>query len=211
MARDWVTPRKVAAEADEAVGTTLPDFQAVKSGCYVRSDSADVIQMVQLKAWKGELYTIAWGVSLSFVPDRLALPLRFHRTLKSARLDLWDDSLARAERHGTARDDAVVSALDGEEAVHRGLQAVWQSVEPHARSLWMSARSLEGMLSLADVIAADADSDIRHPPTHVVAALVCARMGRQAEAMHRLSPLGLDADEQEAVVHAIRQATPPED
>jgi hypothetical protein len=77
--------------------------------------------------------------------------------------------------------------------------------------LWLSTRSLEGVLTLADVIAADADSDIRHPPAQVVAALSCARIGRKAEAMQRLSPLGLEADEQEAVAQAIRKATPLED
>jgi hypothetical protein len=211
MAPEWVTPSRVAAEADEVLGAALPGFQAVKSGSYARSAGPDVTQVVQLKAWKGELYTIAWGVSLSFVPDRLALPLRFHRTLKSARLDLWDDSLALAERQGAARDDAIVSASGGEKAVQRGLQAVWRSVEPHARSSWMSTQSLEGVLAFADVIAADAHSDIRYPPAHVVAVLSCARIGREAEAMQRLSLLDLEAEEQEAVGQAIRKATPPED
>jgi hypothetical protein len=209
MTLNWVTPTEVAAQADEVVGTSLAGFQTVKSGRYARLESQDVIQVVQLKAWKGESYTIAWGVSLAFVPDRLALPLRFHRTLKSARLDLWEDSLILAERLGRSTDDGVISALEGVEAVRHQFQAAWRLVESHAQSWWLRSRNLDGVLALADALAADSDLDmIRFPPPDAVAALVCARIGRPGEALQRLSALDLEATEREALTRAIQKAAP---
>lgn len=66
-------------------------FEAVKGLKWVRSAKPEIRDVIELYSVKGAAVAARWGVSLDFVPHVAAGRVRWHRTAKSAVLDLvWD-------------------------------------------------------------------------------------------------------------------------
>jgi len=66
-------------------------FEAEKGLKWVRSAKPEIRDVIELYSVKGAAAAARWGVSLDFVPHVAAKRVRWHRTAKSAALDLvWD-------------------------------------------------------------------------------------------------------------------------
>lgn len=66
-------------------------FEVQRPLQWLRSSDAPIRQVFCLKQWKGGALTPAWGLSLDFVPHVSGNNIKWHKTLKSAQLDLtWD-------------------------------------------------------------------------------------------------------------------------
>src|SRR5262245_63517673 len=63
-------------------------FESHRPLHWLKSDDAPIRQVFCLRQWKGGALAPAWGLSLDFVPHVSGSRLRWHRTVKSARLDI---------------------------------------------------------------------------------------------------------------------------
>lgn len=178
---ELVNPSRVRELADEVMGADLSGFTRLKDGRYAKKIDADITHLAELLPWKGAQYSLAWGVSLSYVPNKVSLPLRFHRTLNSARLDLWQDSHSRAEPRTSPSDLATGSR--GEHVARSGLAAMWRWAFPLARTWWGSASTLDGILEIAVKQAVtEQPGEVRHYPSPLlIHVLTLARLGRSTE------------------------------
>jgi hypothetical protein len=189
----------------------LKSFTRVRDGFYARRADADIAQVLRCAAWKGGQYTLDWGVSLSYVPHKLDTKLAFHRTLKSARLDLWEDARSLAEREGGDWRDPYIDMIHGERRLHRQLARVWGWAQPRAVAWWARAADLEGVLAVArnEVERRPLVIDeIKWPRPQLVVVLTLARLGRVREAKELLPLLAGEVGERKSVEAAIERVAP---
>jgi hypothetical protein len=116
-------------------------------------------------------------VSLPYVPQGQKKPLRYGRTLKSARLSL---------RWGSHRNEAVpgpersgyIDTLHGVRCVRDEAVATWQANCAAATEFWDRTRDLPGVLAMAkELMHAPGGQNWGTPPPGAVAALTAARFG----------------------------------
>jgi hypothetical protein len=96
-----------AAFIDSAVASTLgreleaAGFLTVRPRFWVRSGTPPVRHVVRLGALKGAAYSPIWGISLDYVPHVAGRgTVKWHRTDKSARLDLTYDTVDHESDRG---------------------------------------------------------------------------------------------------------------
>lgn len=152
----------------------------------------DFFKVLEIAAFKGASYGLRWGVSLPYVPLALKRPLRYGRTLKSARLSLWWDTNRDADSRKRAR---YIGTFHGIRAVHADTQEIWRTSGPAALAFWTKTGDLPGVLQTAIHQANAPGSRFWLPNAGVVAALTAARLGdeQQARQLAREAP----ADERE--------------
>jgi hypothetical protein len=198
---DPISPSRVRGIAEELIGPDVADLSSLGGARFAAVESPDITRLLKLEAWKGAVYSFSWGVSLAYIPNKLSLPLRFHRTLKSARFDLWEDSRSVAERAEHKLEPA--SEFDGEDAARAALSQMWMWALPLAKTWWTQASDLDGVLTLAleqatrQPLVLDALHD---PPPQLIAAMTLARLGRLAEAESQLALTRTLLDRHEIVV-----------
>ncbi len=147
--------------------------------------SDDIIQLLRLDAFKGRQYSFCWGVSLSFVPHGWKRRLEWHRTVRSARMDLFhrlgdddsnDDSLSD-------RRPGEVDGLHGTMALREDMVAAWRQQRERMLDWFEAAASVEDVLTVAQCQAREPGSGPGHwPPPRLVEAFSQARLGRRPEA-----------------------------
>ena len=64
-------------------------FVTIRAGLYGKVINDDLKHVLKLQALKGDSYSVWWGLSLSFMPHAWQRQLRWHRSVKAARLDLF--------------------------------------------------------------------------------------------------------------------------
>ncbi|MEO8490323.1 hypothetical protein [Pseudomonas sp.] len=103
---------------------------------WLRSEDAPIRQIFCLKQWKGGALAPAWGLSLDFVPHLSGNQIKWHRTPKSARLDLtWD-----------VRDRAMdISYMYGPEVIARNAPRILGAAVAKAETFWSSARAVSDL------------------------------------------------------------------
>jgi hypothetical protein len=194
----------------EIVAPDIPHFALLSRSLYARPIDADITLVLKLDEWKGAAHSFSSGVSLSYVPDRLSMPLRFHRTLKSARRDLWIDHFSEF-----FPEEAYVTRLRGEKVARSGIERAWNWARPRAVDWWASAATLDGVLNHADSQVEDERGVNRLSVTHspgpwLIQVLTLARLGRLPD-VHPLrdaAAKGLESAEREALEAAIARAAP---
>jgi hypothetical protein len=79
----------------ETFGAALPrhGFEKVDRRKWVRSTKQPIRELVQINALKGARFCPAWGFSLDYVPHVSGASLRWHRSAKTAILDLCYDPM----------------------------------------------------------------------------------------------------------------------
>jgi hypothetical protein len=108
-------------------------FQVQKPLQWLRSEDAPIRQIFSLKQWKGGALAPAWGLSLDFVPHISGGSVNWHRTVKSARMDLTYDP----------REPALdMSYIRGADQVAQKSTDVLRAAVSQAHRFWSSARSI---------------------------------------------------------------------
>jgi hypothetical protein len=207
-ADEIVNPSRIHSITHEIVASDLPDFVSLGRGLYVRPLDGEISHVLKLLPWKGARYSFNWGVSLAYVPTRLVLPLRFHRTVKSARLDLWEDHFTEIQEFPP---NAYVDSLRGEVVARTELERAWTWTRPLAEAWWQAAATLEGVAQLAER-QANAGS-LHAPAPRLVYLLTLARLNRLSEIDTGKAALAeeLDPAQFEAALVAIHQASTSSD
>jgi hypothetical protein len=169
---------------------TQPDrlvLEPIRRGWFGRVVDGDISQLLHFPPYKGYSYGLAWGVSLAFMPHAFERRVRFHRTLSSARLDLFEQAIEEFPRRGANARDGAIPAGYGVDVFRRDATDAWEFVRPRVEEWLASTRTLEGLLERAREQAAEppAGSD-RWPEPALVEAFTLARLGRYDEARQRL-------------------------
>jgi hypothetical protein len=93
----------------------------------VRPIDDDITHLIGLQSLKGSSYCLIWGVSLSFVPHAWASGVRWHRTRKSARFDLFEAPALAEDLPDSQFDSVSANGLHGEVLLRKDLRRVWQA------------------------------------------------------------------------------------
>lgn len=89
---EWqeVTYGDLAPTVADIVAELEGSWTELKTARFAMSVDDDITRMFGLQAFQGNSFSLVWGVSLSFVPHVWKPALRWHRTVKSARRDLFE-------------------------------------------------------------------------------------------------------------------------
>ncbi|WP_248767309.1 hypothetical protein [Pseudomonas sp. MWU12-2345] len=145
--------------------------------CWLRSLDAPIRQIFCLKQWKGGALAPAWGLSLDFVPHVSGNNIKWHRTPKSAQLDLtWD-----------TRDRALdISYCYGPEIIASHAPRVLNAAIAQAESFWSKTRLISDLPEAFELVRQHLSSGglgfynyLQHPLAY---AFVLAMNGKQKAA-----------------------------
>lgn len=121
------------------VGASLggDGFDDVGPLTWVRSTDAPIRQMFRFFQWKGGVLAPSWGLSLDFVPHVSGSKLKWHRTPKSALMDLRVDS----------RDRALdIPYHHGPQPIHERASLVVRGAVEQANALWREYRTVDRLV-----------------------------------------------------------------
>lgn len=194
-----------------AAVVTVPGFQSIAKGILARQITSDIIHVIKLEAYKGGTYGFRWGVSLTYMPHSWNTGPRWHRTLTSARLDLFDqlaDLPSDLNLTKVAPTAHVPSRLHGAELFQQNLLTEWQDCKTTIAEWLDGVRNLEGVLSRSSEQSHRIWRGPQHyPPPGLVHAFTLARIGRRQEAFTKLAALigkGLACDKNGHLASALQ-------
>jgi hypothetical protein len=130
---------------------------------------------------------MAYGVSLAYLPYPYTPKLKWHRTLKSVSLDLFEQPQVHLLIGNSAAEDPdryLASSTLGERCFREEMSRAWGLSSAHIHSWFVETRTLDGVLKkCADHLAEARPEMIRHlPGARLVGACTFARTGRADEA-----------------------------
>ena len=190
-----VSPRLVYGELERIVEPERLGLERIRDRFYGRAVDADIVRLLAFQPYKGGAYGIRWGVSLSFVPHDFERGIRFHRTLRSARFDLFEDALDVAG--GDSLDDRVVHGLYGERVFRESAERAWRLLAEHVSRWWSETWTVDGVLETARAQAEAPPATAGHwPPPRLVEAFSLARLGHRDHAEDVLSRWTADRREE---------------
>jgi hypothetical protein len=142
-----------AAEIDAVTSSivdpllTAAGFRVADRRRWVRS-MAPIRHVFQITALKGATFVPRWGISLDFVPHLKGKTLAWHRTEKSALLDLVYDP--NDFDPGWRQNNAVICALYGPDRVRRDAERVLPGAIARALSMFEGVRDLSSVMAFAN-------------------------------------------------------------
>lgn len=171
---------------DEITQPPAIGLEAIRRGWFGRRVAPDIVQVLHFSAAKGGTYVIQWGVSLAFVPHEFERRIRFHRTLKSVDLDLFEGAPEEFARRGPQRARRVRRRrLRGVRLPPRRHRCVGVR-PPRVAEWWASTATVDGVLARTREQMAAALGPRHWPDAALVEAFALARLGRDDEARSRL-------------------------
>jgi hypothetical protein len=180
-----VAASEVYACFEEVVAAAEPTFTSLKKGSLVRQDSSDFVSLIRLCAGKGATYSFRWGLSLAFLPHEWEPGSKYHRTLKSARFDLWENpsDFLVADAYSGEDLNYLVDSMHGAACMRQDMQRAWSKLQPTIKLFFESCATLEGVLLRAHEHSIKDWQSFRHwPDPKMVEAFTLARLRRVPEA-----------------------------
>jgi hypothetical protein len=120
--RDVTAFSPVAAARLDAIFATVfggpllnLEFEAVTPRKWVRSSKPAIRELFLIQTLKGASYSATWGFSLDYVPHLAGDKVAWHRTPKSALLDLRYDPIDYLDPSTQPYDEWFIRSLHGEE------------------------------------------------------------------------------------------------
>jgi hypothetical protein len=182
-----VSSARCFAIFEEITGPAALKFAVLKPGRCAREVSGDIIQLFTLERYKGAAYGFRFGVSLRYFPFPYEPILRWHRTLASARFDLFEEpagyfaAMSLPETHPGA--GYFARCMLGETCFREELGRAWDLAGESILAWFDSTRTLDQVLQKCAEQMAREWPGIRHcPDASLIHAFTLARMGRLPEA-----------------------------
>lgn len=205
-----VAAEKIYAMFDEVIQPGKLGFETAKPGMLVRPVDPDIAHVLKLRPLKGAAYDICFGVSLSYVPYPYAPKLKWHRTMKSANLDLfeapqveWPSSPEKAEQ----ANPYLISASLGEKCFREELCRAWEKSSPQAHAWFEATRTLQGIAQkCAEQLSRKQDGVRYLPGARLVHAFTLAKLGQCAESESELARFVEEYHESEQASANLRAA-----
>jgi hypothetical protein len=173
-------------------------FTAIKPGRHAREISDDIIHLLALELYKGAVCGLRFGVSLRYFPFPYEPKLRWHRTLLSARFDLFEEPapyFADASAPETRGDTTYfASHMLGETCFREELGRAWDLAGERILAWFDSTRTLDQVLQKCSEQMIRRWPGPRHwPDAILVHAFTLARTGRLPEARTGLEKFCVDS------------------
>jgi hypothetical protein len=154
--------------------------------------------LLALELYKGAVCGVRFGVSLRYFPFPYEPKLRWHRTLASARFDLFEEPaayFAGTSAPGTRGDTTYfASHMLGETCFREELGRAWDLIGERILAWFDSTRTLEQVLQKCSDQMAREWRGARHwPDASLIHAFTVARMGRLPEARTGLDKFCTDS------------------
>jgi len=166
-------------------------FSQIKAGLFGKEISQEIIHLLKLTALKGASYTIWWGASLSYIPHDWQTQLRWHRTLKMARFDLFEtpgDYPDLRIRNWRDEENYFVERLHGEKFLKKSMLKMWDNLRKPIQN-WFSKTQ-----TLMEILARAREQKQRkwigphhYPSPQIVIAFTLARLGKMEDAKKELN------------------------
>jgi hypothetical protein len=175
------TQRDVHELTADALGEALASWERIGDGRWTRPTGDGIRAVIRISPLRGS-YQLNWGLSLAWVPHLTAAGVRFHRTAKSARLDLYEEGQHQGARVPYTWHEHSVVFLP------RDIEPAWRNAADHAERLFERAATPEAVLALAQEQLEDRGAMAVHVPSPLyVVAFTHARLGRAAQARQALA------------------------
>jgi hypothetical protein len=177
------------------------NYEIIRNGLFGRKVHENIYHLIKFQAMKGYSFTIWWGASLTYLPQYWNKSLKWHRTLRSARLDLFEmpwDFLIDASSSWQEQELYSPSAMQGEEAFQKNAAIMWKMMRPHILSWMDKAGTIPGVLELASGQVKRNWSGARHFPNPLfVLAFTYAKLGKVEQGRETLNRYLLSSNESE--------------
>lgn len=184
-----------------ALDVMLPDemnLSVLNPGYYAARSEHGIVHLLKLFPTKGASYYVRWGLSLGYVPHKWNPKLRWHRTLKSARFDVWEsafDYFDLGRKHWREWERFLVTKSNGETYLRKQMNEMWTRLAPVVQEWFASTTTLSGVLSAIDrQIDREGASSDHFPPPPLVRAFTLSRTGEIQEARLALRRYLHDSD-----------------
>lgn len=189
---DVVPARRVDAVLDATFGSALraDGFVEIRHRVWARARVPEITDVFNIQALKGASLSPRWGFSVAFVPHVASGKVTWHRTLKSARLDIRYDPVDYTGNKESA--DPLLHTLYGEAKLRDQAAVLAPLALTQAASFWGSVTAIA---DLPHVLQRLKDMDKKatrfgfyNYPTHPLSlAFVHARLGDRAAALDEFS------------------------
>jgi len=189
---DVVPAKRVDTILDATFGASLlaDGFAQIRHRVWARARVPDITDVFNIQALKGASLSATWGFSITFVPHVSAGKVKWHRTLKSARLDVRYDPRNFPTRKESP--DLQLDTLYGESELRDQGSALAALAIPQALRFWGGVNRvvdlrdvLEGLRQKdKDAVAFGFYNYIQHP---LALAFTHARLGDRVAAFDELS------------------------
>lgn len=178
-----VPTERIHSIFEEIVDLSEGGFEKAKRGILVRKVDENIAHVIKLQALKGAAYGLAYGISLAYVPYPYAPAVKWHRTPKSASLDLFEQP--QEHMRGAGADDETkftATSTLGEVCFREELGSLWKRISAGVQRWFDETRTLDQVLRRCDEQVAWKWSGPRHAPgARLVKAFTLARVGRAGE------------------------------
>ena len=203
-----VPAARVSQLIEEVIDPGSLGFERVNGRTWGRLGDPS-IKLLTTGRTKGYGLELRWAVSLPFVPHRILPSPQFHRTLKSARMDLFETSQNVTPSQGTGEDYGTIDTGLGETCLKDDAARVWATVRSIAVAFWAGTDSIQEIYetALRHRELEQARLRMHHlPEPAVVAALVAARLGLTTEYTDLLSVARVKSEERAVLIRLAGQA-----
>src|ERR1035437_2683634 len=179
---DFVSDAIAISIFESVVRPSINDFTFVKKGTFVKQISEDIFHVLTFKQGRyGPVF--GWGVSLSFVPHQWDEDgCKFHRTLKSARCDLWEHqrNLIKETPETKLFPYNHIDASHGSVCLFEDLMRTWENLQSPVRNWLAPIATINDVLRQAKLMADNHNNYGGHTP-QLKYAFTLAKMGRFEE------------------------------
>lgn len=176
-----VFPARVYEIAGDVLKPHEMGLSRLRPKLYAASSGRDIVRVLELFATQGASYYVRWGVSLAYVPHKWNPKLRWHRTLKSARFDIWESPYEYFElenAHWREQERFLADRLHGETYLRKQMKEMWTVLAPAVQDWFTSTTTLPGVMRAIDRQTERTGASSHHSPSpSLVRAFTLARTG----------------------------------
>jgi hypothetical protein len=187
VARYGTEPVPVAAlraHFDRGAALTGDGFEAITPPVYARDVGDGIVQLCKLLSFKDGTCSLQWGVSLSWMPHAFLPKPKWHRTLKSARMDLFEWPVSLEAAPGESPNDWHVSLSHGPQYMSLTFDAMWQRLGPRMKRFFERVRTAPAVMAAAQ--AQCVQTVLHDPDPRLVLAFTAARLANATAAAEAL-------------------------
>ena len=149
-------------------------FEPIKPSLHARSVDDGIVQLVKLLSFKDGTYSLQWGVSLPWMPHEFQPRPKWHRTLKAARMDLFEWPSTLQPIAGESPNEWHVSLSHGPQYMAMTFDAMWRRLGPRMHTFFERVRTADAVLAVAR--AQCAQPLCSDPDPRLVLAFTAARL-----------------------------------
>jgi hypothetical protein len=172
---------------DRVAALDRDGFEQIKPGVVARIVEDGIVQLAKLLSLKDGTYSLHWGVSLPWMPHEFQPKPKWHRTLKSARMDLFEWPLTLPPAPGESPNEWYVNLSHGPQYMEVTFDAMWRRLGPRMNAFFERVRTAAAVMATAQAQCADKDNTYHHDPhPQLVLAFTAAQRGDPTAAAQAL-------------------------